>query len=67
MEITLNNRKESFDQDQLTIQNLIDIKNFSFKMLVVKVNGKLVKKDEYQSFTVKAGDEVAIIHLISGG
>ncbi len=67
MEITLNNRLEVFEKESLTIQEIIELKNFSFKMLVIKVNGKLVKKDQYQTTEVFNGDQVAIIHLISGG
>lgn len=67
MEIILNNRPESFAKKQISISELLDIKNFTFKMLVVKVNGKLVKKAEYDSFQIKNGDDVNVLHLISGG
>ena len=67
MKITLNNRPESFKQEQLTISELLDIKNYTFKMLVVKVNGKLVKKDKYNSHSIKDGDDVSVLHLVSGG
>ncbi len=67
MKITLNNRPESFEQKQISISELLEIKNFTFKMLVIKVNGKLVKKDEYDSFQINDGDDVTVLHLISGG
>lgn len=67
MKITLNNRPESFDQAQISVSELLDIKNFTFKMLVIKVNGKLVKKDAYDSFQIKDGDDVSVLHLVSGG
>jgi len=67
MKIILNNREETIDHKELTIKKLIDIKNFTFKMLVVKVNGKLVKKESYSNYQIQDGDDVAIIHLISGG
>lgn len=67
MNITLNNRPESFEQSDLTINQLLEIKKFTFKMLVIKVNGELVKKDEYESFHIKDGDDVNVLHLISGG
>jgi len=34
---------------------------------VVKINGTLIRKPEYDTSTVKDGDVVEIIHLISGG
>ena len=68
MKITLNNRIEVLeDTDQMTVQQLIEKKNFTFKFLVTKINDKLVKRDERDSAIVREGDDVAIIHLISGG
>ena len=67
MTITLNNRTESFDYKVLSIAELIKVKNFTFKALVVKINGQLVKKDNYTEANVYNGDKVDIIHLISGG
>jgi len=67
MEITLNNRIEVFDADTLTIAELLQIKNFTFKMLIVKINEKLIKKEDYQSAVINDGDHVMVLHLISGG
>jgi len=67
MQITLNNRPDSITQDQITVSELLKIKNFTFKMLVIKVNGKLVKKDSYDNSIIKDGDDVTVLHLISGG
>lgn len=67
MNITLNNRPDLIDQDKLTVSELLKIKNFTFKMLVIKVNGKLVKKDAYSSFNINNGDDVTVLHLVSGG
>lgn len=67
MNITLNNRPDSFQHDVLSIQDILRIKNFTFKMMVVKINGQLIKKANYSDAKVKDGDDVHIIHLISGG
>ncbi|MEA3477651.1 MAG: sulfur carrier protein ThiS [Bacteroidota bacterium] len=67
MKIKLNNREEFFDQDQLSVDELIQEKNFTFKLLVTRVNGKLVNKGERSTSIVKDGDDVAILHMISGG
>lgn len=67
MKITLNNRSESIDQDQVTVSELLKIKNFTFKMLVIKVNGKLVKKDSYNHVLINDRDDVTVLHLVSGG
>jgi thiamine biosynthesis protein ThiS len=67
MKITLNNRPETINQENLTIQELIELKNFTFKLLVTKINDKLVKKDERDTALINDGDKVDVIHLISGG
>ena len=67
MDILLNNRQESFTKDTLTVSELLKEKNFTFKLLVIKINGTLVKKDQYPTATIQHGDKVDVIHLISGG
>jgi len=67
MEIILNNRQEKIERDSLTIQELLEYKNFTFRMLVIKVNGKLIKKDAYNTTVIKEGDNVTVMHLVSGG
>jgi thiamine biosynthesis protein ThiS len=67
MKIILNNREETFPADSFTIVELLEAKKFSFKMLVIKINGKLIKKGEYETAVVKDGDDVMVLHLISGG
>ena len=67
MKIQLNNTPESFAEDRLTITELLKQKNFTFKMLIVKINGQLIKKTEYVSAEIRDGDDVMVLHLISGG
>lgn len=69
MNIVLNHRPESIDtpQGSITVTELLKIKTFSYKMLIVKVNDDLVKKDDYSTATIKDGDNVQVIHLITGG
>ncbi len=67
MTLTLNNRTENFDFEVLAIAELLKLKNFTFKFLVIKINGQLIKKDKYSEAKVSDGDKVDIIHMISGG
>ncbi len=67
MKIILNNKEEVFDSELLTINELLKLKNYTFKMLVIKVNNQLVRKSEYDQVTVREGDDVMVLHLISGG
>ena len=67
MNITLNNNPTQLDANTLTVRELLKIKKFTFKMLVIKVNGTLVKKDQYEDFIIHENDNVQVIHLVSGG
>ncbi|HCT94243.1 MAG: thiamine biosynthesis protein ThiS [Bacteroidetes bacterium GWE2_39_28] len=67
MKIILNNRPENFEGDSLSVSKIMEIKSFHFKMLVVRLNDKLIKREEYETTDVKDGDDLKIIHLVSGG
>ncbi len=67
MKIILNNRTEIFDQETLTISRIMETKSFHFRMLVVRLNDRLISRDLYDSTEVKDGDDLKIIHLVSGG
>lgn len=68
MEIILNNRPEIIpDKEKMTLQELILYKNFSFHMLVTKVNDQLIRKEERDKTIVKDGDNILVLHMISGG
>ncbi|HNW53414.1 MAG TPA: sulfur carrier protein ThiS [Bacteroidales bacterium] len=67
MKIILNNKAEELPGEVLTVNALLKEKHFTFKMLVIKVNGQLIKKNEYDTSLVHDGDDVMVLHLISGG
>ena len=67
MKISLNNRPETIAKDNITVSELLALKNFTFKMMITKINGKLIKKNERELAIIKEGDDVQVIHMISGG
>lgn len=67
MKILLNNREEIIEPDGITINELLHVKNFTWKMLVIKINGKVMKKHEYDTVKIHEGDDVSVFHLITGG
>jgi len=67
MKIILNNNPEEFEGDTLSVSKIMEIKKFTFKMIIVKLNDKIVYKENYDSTFVKEGDNLVILHLISGG
>ena len=67
MKIVLNHNLEEFEQSTMTVQELLDIKTFTFKILGVKINDVIVKESVYSTTSVKDGDVIIILHLVSGG
>jgi sulfur carrier protein len=67
MKIILNNREEVFDNETISVSDMLLVKKFSFKMRIIKVNGALIHKERYDSTFIKDGDDVQMIYLMSGG
>lgn len=67
MRLTINNRKEEFKEDKLTLEKVLEKMNFTYQRKVVKLNGKLVKKPGFAKTEVVDGDEINVIFVIGGG
>ena len=67
MIILLNNRETKLDFNEISISKLLEIQKFSFKLLIVRINGNLINKADYSTFIINDGDKVDVIHLMSGG
>jgi len=67
MKITINNREEEFDRDKLTVNEMLELKRFTYKLRIVKVNGKLIPREEYNSTYIYNKDDVQMLYLMSGG
>jgi sulfur carrier protein len=50
-----------------TVKALLERMNYKFPLVVVKIDGRVVKKDQYGSTGIPDGSKVEVIHLISGG
>jgi sulfur carrier protein len=67
MKIRLNNREQEFSSDSITVTEMLELKKFTFRMRIVKVNGILIPKEKYDSAIINDGDDVQMIYLMSGG
>ena len=61
------NGEQSPWREGLTVQQLLDEKNFTFKMLAVWVDDSVVDKSRYSEAKIRDGANVQVIHNISGG
>ena len=67
MKIILNNRQEEFDASSITVSKMLELKKFTFRMRIIKLNGVLIRKDKYDSTVINEGDNVQMLYLMSGG
>ncbi len=51
----------------MSVRELLAAKNWSFPLIVVRVNGVLAARGEWDSAMVRDGDDVDALHLVSGG
>ena len=65
--IRVNNQYEIPWQPGMTVQDVLDALNFSFRMIAVKVNGEPVLRRDYATTEVPDDAEVQALHMISGG
>jgi len=67
MKIILNNREEEIGKESITVNEMLILKKFSYKMRIIKINGVLISKENYDSTIIHDGDEVQMLYLMSGG
>lgn len=67
MKILLNNREVEFEKDVMTVSQMLELKKFSFRMRIIKINGELIPKEKYDSARIEDGDNVQMLYLMSGG
>lgn len=65
--IHVNGQYEVEYRDGMTVQDVLDALKFSFRMIVVKIDGKVVLRRDFGTTLVPDGTEMQAIHLISGG
>ncbi len=66
MAIEVNSRPVDWVENE-TVSRLLKRMNYTFPMVVVKIDGKVVPKANYVSSEIPDGSRVEVIHLISGG
>lgn len=67
MKILLNGREEEFDNEKMSVDEMLLLKKFSFRMRIIKINDLLIAKDKYDSAIIHDGDKVEMLYLMSGG
>jgi sulfur carrier protein len=62
------NGEELSWHEGMTVQDVLDAKNFTFPMVAVWINEEPVQnREKHDSTPVPDGAEVEVVHMISGG
>jgi len=67
MNITLNNEPLTLDGESITVEKLLDLKRYTFKLRIVKINSRIIDRDSDSEEVINDGDTVQVIYLMSGG
>ncbi len=65
--IEVNNQYQVEWRPGITVQDVLDALKFSFRMIVVKIDGRVVLRRDFASTVVPDGATMEAIHLIGGG
>lgn len=66
MAITINGNQVNWVQHE-TVSQMLQRVRYIFPLVIVKVNGDLVKRTEFDNYTIPDQASVDVIHLMSGG
>ncbi len=67
MKISLNNEPVTLDGDCISVERLLELKRYTFRLRIVRINGRLIDRDSYDREMVCDGDSVQVTYLMSGG
>lgn len=74
MRIIINDEAEDFaggdsahGDGSLSVRAILDIKHWSFPLIIARLNGELVRREAYSETMVREGDRLELYHLVSGG
>ena len=66
MSIEVNGKDIDWVENE-TVENLLKRMNYLFPLVVVKINDKVVPKQDFSKVIIPDKSKVAVIHMISGG
>lgn len=66
MSIEVNSRKVEWIKDE-SVKELLKRMRYTFPLVIVKINKKIIPRSKYSETTVPDNSKVAVIHMISGG
>ena len=66
MSIKVNGKEVDWVKNE-TVQNLLKRMRYTFPLVVVKINDKVVPRKDFSEVKIPDNSKVEVIHMISGG
>lgn len=68
MKLCINYKEEIIEGDSLTVKELLELKDVKMPHMVsVQLNGKIVKRPDYDSTCLSENDRVNFLYSMGGG
>jgi sulfur carrier protein len=64
--ITVNGRETKLAAES-TISDFLDARELNDRLVAVELNGQILKRLDFPSTVIAAGDEIEIVHFVGGG
>ncbi len=64
--VTVNDEEVAWHEG-MTVSDVLQARQYVFPLLVVHVDGRLIKRNRYGETEVPEGATVTVVHLMSGG
>ena len=68
MNITINGEKTTLEKNELTISDLLLLKDVKMpEMVSVEYNGEILDRDKFPTTQLKEGDDIEFLYFMGGG
>jgi sulfur carrier protein len=61
------NGREAEWREGMTIRHVMKARGYTAPRIIVKVNGELVRQEQWETFQIEDGDDVQVLHMVAGG
>ena len=66
VDVTVNGKQATIPSGQ-TIHGYLASRGFHDRMVVVELNGQIIRRAAFDTATISAGDRIEIVHFVGGG
>lgn len=67
IQFTINGNPRQFEQDALTVAQLVERLGLTGKRLAIECNGEIVPRSQFEQTQLQSGDKLEIVGAVGGG